>query len=42
LFLLPNIIDKPIKKLLKNKVIKELSLEDVKSWTDKDWDANYN
>lgn len=42
LFLLPNILEKPIKKLIPRKVLKELSLEDVKSWTDKDWDANYN
>lgn len=42
LFLLPNILEKPIRRLIPKKVLKELSLEDVKSWTDKDWDTNYN
>lgn len=42
LFLLPNILEKPLKKLIPRKVLKELSLEDVKNWTDKDWDANYS
>lgn len=42
LFLLPNILEKPIRRLIPKKVLKELSLEDVKKWTDKDWDFNYN
>jgi hypothetical protein len=45
--LLPNFIKKPLKrvgKLLKKnkKVISELQLDDVRNWTDSDWDSNYN
>lgn len=42
LILLPNIIEKPVKKLIPRKVIKELSLDNIKNWTDEDWDINYN
>lgn len=47
LMALPNFIEKPLRragKLLKKskKVIDELSLDDVKNWTDTDWDFNYN
>lgn len=47
LMLLPNVVEKPLKrigKLLKKnkKVVKELQLDDVKNWTDNDWDFNYN
>ena len=47
LMLLPNFIKKPLKrvgKLLKKnkKIISELQLDDVRNWTDSDWDSNYN
>lgn len=47
LMLLPNFIEKPLKrigKLLKKnkKIVNELQLDDVKNWTDEDWDFNYN
>lgn len=47
LMLLPNFIKKPLRrvgKLLKKnkKIISELQLDDVRNWTDSDWDSNYN
>lgn len=42
LAVLPNFIKKPLKRLLKRgKTIKKLSIQDVKGWSDQQWDNAY-
>lgn len=44
LMLLPNVVEKPLKRIgkLLKKTVNELQLDNVKNWTNDDWDFNYN